>query len=55
MSYSRGGGIAATGGAPGESRQRSRKTGTAIPYLWIMLGIIGLVLLGIVWLVLTGQ
>jgi len=38
-----------------ESQQRSRKTETAIPYLWFMLAIIGLVLLGILWLVLTGQ
>jgi len=52
MSYSRGGGISATGGAAGDSRKKSRKKETAIPYLWIMLAIIGLVLLGIVWLVL---
>lgn len=55
MSYSKGGGIAATGGVVRESSKKTRKNETRIPWLWIMLTIIGLVLLGIVWLVLTGQ
>jgi len=55
MSYNRGGTVSATGGAQVESQQRSRKNETRIPWLWIMLAIIGFVLVGIVWLVLTGQ
>jgi len=55
MNYSRGGGVAATGGIVPESRRKPKKTGEGLPYLTIMVIIIVLVLLGLAWLVLTGH
>jgi len=54
MHYSRSGGVSATGGVAAEKRKIRPQKGVRIPYLWIMLGIIGFVLLGVAWLVLTG-
>ncbi|MDD1693117.1 MAG: hypothetical protein LUQ71_00175 [Methanoregula sp.] len=55
MSYSRGGGVSATGGVAAESRRRTaKKTVKEIPFLKIMIAIIVLVLLGLAWLVLSG-
>ena len=55
MNYSRGGGVAATGGIAPESGQRwKRKAGDGLPYLKIMIAIVVLVLLGLAWLVLSG-
>lgn len=54
--YSRGGGVTATGGIAAESRRGAARRGEGrIPYLWIMAGIIGLVVLGLIWLALTGH
>ena len=54
--YTRNGSVAATGGAAMESRGRTgKKAQGQIPYLWIMAGIIGLVVLFFLWLVLTGH
>lgn len=56
MNYGRGGGVSATGGVAAETKRQGRATKRAgIPYLWIMLGIIGLILLAVAWLVLTGS
>lgn len=56
MSYSRGGGVSATGGAAVETRRGPVKAVAGeIPYLKIMAVIIVLVLLGLAWLVLTGH
>jgi hypothetical protein len=57
MNYGKGGGVSATGGGYGpDSRRPAKKQGAAgIPYLWIMIGVIVLILLGIAWLVLTGH
>lgn len=53
-SYTRGG-VSAAGGIATESRHRaSGKAGEGLPYLWIMAAIIGLVLIGLAWLALTG-
>lgn len=54
-SYSRGG-VTATGGIAAESRRGGvKKEAGGIPYLWIMAAIIGLVLLGLIWLALAGH
>jgi uncharacterized protein len=56
MSYSKGGGVSVTGGVAVDSRRSTtKKTAGEIPYLKIMIVIIGLILLGLVWLVLTGH
>ena len=56
MSYSKGGGVTATGGIVQESRRRpEKKTEERLPFLKIMIGIVVLVLLGLAWLVLTGH
>ncbi len=53
--YTRGGGASPTGGIATEPRFRdAKKTATEIPYLKIMAAIIVLVLLGLIWLALTG-
>ena len=53
MSYSRGGGVTATGGVAAESRRAVRpKAAGTMPYLKIMIAIIVLVLLGFAWLLL---
>jgi hypothetical protein len=55
MSYSKGGGVTATGGITLETRQRQDKgTGEGHPYLKIMIAVVVLVLLGLAWLVLSG-
>jgi hypothetical protein len=45
-----------TGGGyiPDSRRDGKKKPGMAIPYLWIMIAAIVLILLGLAWLVLTG-
>lgn len=54
MSYSKGGGVTATGGIALESRrERKKKAREGLPYLKIMVAVIALVLLGLAWLVLT--
>jgi hypothetical protein len=56
MSYSKGGGVSATGGVIVDSRRGSaKKAAGEIPYLKIMVVIIALILLGFAWLVLTGH
>jgi hypothetical protein len=56
MSYGRGGGVRATGGvAAGSSPRADKRDAGGIPYLWIMGAILGLVLLGLAWLVLSGR
>ena len=48
-------GVSATGGiSPDSRRGAGNKASEGIPYLWIMAAIIGLVLLGLAWLVLSG-
>lgn len=55
ISYSRGGGVAPTGGIAAGSRSRkAHGESTGIPYLKIMAAIIVLVLIGLAWLVLSG-
>lgn len=55
ISYSRGGGVAPTGGIAAGSRSRKAHGDAAgIPYLKIMAAIIILVLIGLAWLVLSG-
>lgn len=55
MSYSRGGGVTATGGIALESRHRTETRAEAgIPYLKIMIAVVVLVLLGLAWLALSG-
>ncbi len=55
MNYSRSGGVTATGGVAAEMRRKpSVQEAQSFPYLWIMAAIIGLVLLGLLWLVLSG-
>ena len=56
MNYSRGGGVAATGGVAAASRRAEARPEQAagIPYLKIMIAVIILVLLGLAWLVLSG-
>ena len=54
MTYSKGGGVTATGGIALESgRERKKKVREGLPYLKIMVAVIALVLLGLAWLVLT--
>jgi hypothetical protein len=56
MSYSKGGGVSATGGVAVDSRRGSAKNAAGeMPYLKIMAAVIGLILLGFAWLVLTGH
>lgn len=54
--YGRGGGVSATGGGymPDSRRDAKKKPAMVIPYLWIMIVVILLVLLGLAWLVLSG-
>ncbi|MDD1690962.1 MAG: AN1-type zinc finger domain-containing protein [Methanoregula sp.] len=55
MSYSRGGGVSATGGVATDARRRPAKNATGgIPYLKIMIAIIVLVLLGLAGLIFSG-
>jgi hypothetical protein len=55
MSYSRGGGVTATGGVAAEPRRmRAKKAAGEIPYLKIMGLIIAVILLGLAWLVISG-
>jgi hypothetical protein len=55
MSYSRGGGVSATGGmAVDTRRETAKKAAVGIPYLKIMIAVIVLILLGFAWLVLNG-
>jgi hypothetical protein len=55
MSYSRGGGVSATGGVAVESqRGTAKKASVEIPYLKIMIAVIVLILLGFAGLVLSG-
>ncbi len=55
MNYSKGGGVAATGGGYRESTgTRSRKMTPQIPWLKIMIAIIALIFLGIAYIVLSG-
>jgi len=55
MSYSRGGGVSATGGVAADARRRPAKNATGgIPYLKIMIAIIVLVLLGLAGLIFSG-
>lgn len=55
MNYNRSGGVSATGGAAVETRQRAAGRRGEIPYLWIMLGLVGLILLAVLWIALTGH
>ena len=56
MNYRRGGGVTATGGIAPEPRHgRKKETGKGLPFLKIMIAVIGLVLLGLAWLVLAGR
>lgn len=55
MSYSQGGGVAATGGVAAETRRAAKpKAAGQIPYLKIMIAVIVLIVLGLAWLVLSG-
>jgi hypothetical protein len=55
MSYSRGGGVSATGGIAVESRRAVKpKQSEGIPYLKIMIVVIVLILIGLGWLMLSG-
>lgn len=55
MSYSRGGGVTATGGVAAETRRNlPLQESPPVPYLWIMAAIVGLAILGLAWLVLIG-
>jgi hypothetical protein len=55
MSYSRGGGVSATGGIVTDTRRgAAQKAESGVPYLKIMIAIIVLILLGIATLVLAG-
>jgi hypothetical protein len=55
MSYSRGGGVSATGGVAADTRRgTAKKKDAAIPYMKIMIAIIILILLGLAAVVLTG-
>jgi len=55
MNYSRGGGVTATGGVARETRRKPEKeTREGLPSLKIMIVFIVLILLGLVWLVMTG-
>jgi hypothetical protein len=55
VNYGKGGGVSVTGGGyiP-DSRRDEKKKPAEIPYLWIMIAVIVLVLLGLAWLVLSG-
>jgi hypothetical protein len=57
MNYGKGGGVSATGGGyvPDSRRAAKKNAAAGIPYLWIMIGVIVLILLGLAWLVLTGH
>ncbi|NMB79680.1 MAG: hypothetical protein GYA23_11370, partial [Methanomicrobiales archaeon] len=53
-SYAKGG-VSAVGGIAAETcRGPGRKEAGGIPWLWLMAAIIGLALLGLVWLVVSG-
>jgi flagellar basal body-associated protein FliL len=55
MSYSRGGGVSATGGVAADTRRgAAKKAGRGFPYLKIMIAIIVLILLGLAGLMLAG-
>ncbi|HEX3002217.1 MAG TPA: AN1-type zinc finger domain-containing protein [Methanoregula sp.] len=55
MSYSRGGGVSATGGTVADARRRKgKKAEERVPYLKIMIAIIVLILLGFTGLLLAG-
>jgi len=55
MSYSKGGGVSATGGVAAKSRRRTAgKAAWEIPYLKIIAVLCALILLGFAWLVLNG-
>lgn len=55
MNYGKGGGVTATGGiAPEPRRTAQEKPGASIPHLKILIGIIVLILLGLVWLMVSG-
>jgi hypothetical protein len=49
------GGVRVTGGGDIDSRRGTKKKPAAeIPYLWIMIAVIGLLILGLAWLVFSG-
>jgi hypothetical protein len=56
VNYGKGGGVSVTGGGyiPDSRRDAKKKPSAGIPYLWIMITVIVLVLLGLAWLVLSG-
>ena len=56
ISYSKGGGVTATGGGYGAGPWgiQKKKKGKGIPYLKIIIAIIILILIGIAWVVLSG-
>jgi len=55
MSYSRGGGVSATGGIATDTRRGpAKKAADGIPYLKIMIAVIILILLGLAGLMLAG-
>ena len=55
MSYSRGGGVSATGGVAVDTRRgAAKKAEPSVPYLKIMIAVIILIVLGFAGLVLTG-
>jgi hypothetical protein len=55
VNYGKGGSVSATGGGyiP-DSRRSAKKKTAAVPYLWIMIAVIVLIVLGLAWLVLSG-
>jgi hypothetical protein len=56
MKYGKGGAVSATGGAAaGSWWEPAKRTPKGIPYLRIMIAIVILVLLGLGWLLLTGN
>lgn len=54
MSYTRGGGVSATGGIAADTYRPGKKAAAGIPYLKIMIAVIVLILLGLAALVLAG-
>lgn len=55
MSYSRGGGVTATGGIAPETRKRAEKRSEeGLPWLKIMIAVAVVILLGLAWLALGG-
>ncbi len=57
VNYGKGGGVSVTGGGylPDSRHNAKKRSKTGIPYLWIMIAVIILILLGLAWLVLSGS